>query len=463
MMCSTVDNAEVIILSDDDEPEEEEASVLFVEVEPVNKNIDSVLSSSAMEEDMVVTFSRCADVLPHARYDCPIQPFMATECEISTPIDNNQLMCEQCFCYICDKPASQCKVWTSSGVCHCNSHKRSTFWNNQRNSSLLGGLQSFNLTLCEIDSHLRHAEILLQRFKKELTVRFSAYLSGKPAEEYSPTAQGRVHDYTPVYECVGSFLDLAERQDNRAGAIMQLGAAEAFVSHYFVSGTFALQTPMSNAAVARTELINRVILSLQRQIVMGEFTTEFIHKLQEFYKKLSLPAELKSLKTSLSVRPWDDVLLGSVLRGQNVCGFRKDRKGKKDVLLEHIYVVQLRTERLQHEGRYRELCRYLRVVQTDDPKIFHQVLDLVPFFLCVDGQLHSALQNLLISQTSSLSPRLFLSYLYIFKMAMAPMQVLRVHADLCSPNAAWKPIPGAVPLKRLDLGEVCSQSSGLLL
>ncbi|XP_020773093.2 uncharacterized protein zgc:112980 [Boleophthalmus pectinirostris] len=450
-MCTAMDSVEVIIVSsDEDEPKEEEVSVLFVEAEPVHKN-DLILCSSGVEEDLVVTFSRRADILPHARYDCPIQPFMATECEISAPVHNNQLMCEQCFCYICDKLASQCKEWSSSGVCHCNSHKKSTFWNNQRNSSLLGGLQTFNLTLCEIDSHLRHAEMLLQRFKEELSVRFSTYLRGKPAEEYCSTGQGRVHDYTPVYECVGSFLDLAERQDSRAGAIMLLGAAEAFVRHYPVSSAVTLQTPMSNAAEARTQLINRVISWLQRQMVMGEFTAEFTQKLQEFYKKLSLPAQLKGLKNSLCVRPWDDVLLGSVLRGQNVCGYRKERNGKKDVLLEHISVVQLRTEKLQHQGRYKELCRYLRVVQTDDPKIFHQVLDLTPFFLCLDGQLSAALQNLLTSQSSRLSPHLFLSYLHIFKTATAPVQILHVHSDLCSPSAAWKPIPGAVPLKRVDL------------
>lgn len=99
---------------------------------------------------------------------------------------------------------------------------------------------------------------------------------------------------------------------------------------------------------------------------------------------------------SLCVRPWDDVLLVSVLKGQNVSGVRKD-KGKKDVLIEQISVVLLRTELLQRQHRYsmdthtlfhtyicyhiynktkpgcvvtvcryRELCRYLRVVQTDD-------------------------------------------------------------------------------------------------
>lgn len=56
---------------------------------------------------------------------------------------------------------------------------------------------------------------------------------------------------------------------------------------------------------------------------------------------------------SLSVRPWDDVLLVSVLKGQNVSGIRKD-KGKKDVLIEQISVVLLRTEVLQRQHRYKK-------------------------------------------------------------------------------------------------------------
>jgi len=51
----------------------------------------------------------------------------------------------------------QCKMWSYGGVCHCNSHKRSDFWNNLRNGLLLGGLKTFNLTVSEIDSHLRLA------------------------------------------------------------------------------------------------------------------------------------------------------------------------------------------------------------------------------------------------------------------------------------------------------------------
>lgn len=120
----------------------------------------------------------------------------------------------------------------------------------------------------------------------------------------------------------------------------------------------------------------------------ADFKPEFRQKLQDFYKRFYFPAELKNLKNRcvcvcvciqacflsillkepfkrrlswylfdlccrLSVRPWDDVLLVSVLKGQNVSGSRKE-KGKKDVLVEQISVVLLRTEVLQQQKRYKQ-------------------------------------------------------------------------------------------------------------
>ncbi|XP_070683801.1 uncharacterized protein [Pempheris klunzingeri] len=460
-MCTSVENAEIIILSDDDEEDCErdicsEPSVLIVEVEDVKKS-DCVLPPSALDEDLVVTFSRRAEVLPHARYDCPIHPFTATDCEIGAPVANNQLMCDQCFCYICDKLASSCPMWCHSGMCHCNSHKRSDFWNNLRNSGLLGGLKAFNLTLSEIDAHLRHAETMLQSFRQVLSALFSSFLKGKSLEEYGlsqSNQQGRVYDYTPVYEFVSSFLNKADKQDGRAAAIMRLGAAEDFIRHFQVSGTFILQSPMANAAEARVVLLQRVIASLQRQMVMADFTPEFTHKLQDFYKQFNFPAELKSMRYSLCVRPWDDVLLVSVLKGQNVSGVRKD-KGKKDVLNEQISVILLRTELLQRQHRYRELCRYLRVVQTDDSKLsFQQVQDLLPFFMCMDGNFMSALQCLFTSANAAaarFTPDLFLFYFRILRTATAPKLTVSQSTQLCYSAAEWEPIKGAVPLRRAEL------------
>ncbi|KAI3353334.1 hypothetical protein L3Q82_019875, partial [Scortum barcoo] len=461
-MCTAVDSGDIIILSDDDEEDHElscsEASVLIVEVEveDVKKKNDSVLPPSSLDEDLVVTFSRRAEVLPHARYDCPIHPFTATDCETGAPADKNQLICDQCFCYICDKLASSCVMWIYSGVCHCNSHKRSNFWNNLRNSTLLGGLKTFNFTLSEMDAHLRHAEMMLQSFRQELSARFSSFLKGKTVEGFDLSRSNQkclIFDYTSVYEFVSSFLNKADKQDGRAAAVMRLGAAEDFIRHCPVTGTFILQSPMANVAEAKVVLLQRVISSLQRQMVMSAFMPEFTQKLQDFYKRFHFPAELKSMRNSLCVRPWDDVLLVSVLKGQNVTGIRKD-KGKRDVLFEQISVVLLRTEVLQRQHRYRELCRYLRVVQTDDSTLLQQVQDLVPFFMCMEGDFTSALQSLfppVNAPASRFTPHLFLFYLRIFRTGTAPKLAVCRPVELCHTDAAWEPIKGVLPLTQVLL------------
>ncbi|KAK5865813.1 hypothetical protein PBY51_020053 [Eleginops maclovinus] len=448
---------EIIILSDDEDCEAiscNEPSVLIVETEDVKKS-ECAVPPTALDEDLVITFSRTADVLSHARYDCPIHSFTATDCEVSAPVSSNQLMCDQCFCYICDKLASLCVLWCFKDVCHCNSHNRSDFWNNQRNCALLGGLKTFNLTLLEIDSHLRNAETMLQSFRRGLATLFTAFVKGRVPEEcgLSQSRQNRVYDYTPVYEFVCSFLNKADKQDGRAAAIMRLGATEDFIKHFQVSGSFTPQSAMANAGIARLVLLQRVVESVQRQMVMADFPPAFRLKLQEFYKGLNFPTELKSMKNCLSVRPWDDVLLVSVMKGQNVSGFRKD-KGKNDFLREQISVVLLRTELLQRQHRYRELCRYLRVVETDNPKLFHQLQDVIPYFTCMMGDLATALSSLLPTvnaPATRFTPQLFLFYLCIFKTATAPKLAVMQPAELSSSDAAWEPIKDAVPLTHVTL------------
>nr|XP_040043142.1 uncharacterized protein zgc:112980 [Gasterosteus aculeatus aculeatus]XP_040043143.1 uncharacterized protein zgc:112980 [Gasterosteus aculeatus aculeatus] len=456
-MGTAVDTGEVIVILSDDEDAEEnisfsDQSVVIVEAEDVKKS-DSAVAPVALDEDLVITFSRRAEVLPHARYDCPIHVFTATD-EIGAPAAGNQLMCDQCFCYICDKLASLCQMWCCSGLCHCNSHKRSDFWNNLRNSLLLGGLQRFNLTLSELDSHLRHAETMLQSFKLRLSAKFECFLRGESLEGYGPSdsnPKGVVFNYTPVYEFVSSFLNEADQQEGRAAAVLRLGAAEVFIRHFQVSGSYISHSPTANAVEARLVLLQRVIASVQRQMVMSSLTPDFIHKLQEFYQKLFFPPELKNMKSSLCVRPWDDVLLVSVLKGQNVSGVRKD-KGKKDLLIEQIAVVLLRTEVLQQQHRYRELCRYLRVVESDDSKLLQQVRDLIPFFFCMDGSLPGGLHSLfptVNAPAARLTPDLFLFYLRLFTTATAPpTATARVSGSVqvCISDAAWQPMKDAVPL-----------------
>ncbi|TWW58896.1 hypothetical protein D4764_06G0004260 [Takifugu flavidus] len=459
-MGTTANDIEVIILSDDEDeaPENDvacdESSVYIVEPED-SRETDTALTPSTLEEDLVVTFSRRAEVLPHARYDCPIHPFTAEDRATDAPLAGNQLICDQCFCYICDKLASSCVLWCQGGICHCNSHKRSTYWSNLRDSTVLGDLQAFNLTVSEVDEHLRRAEKMLLIFKKEAFVQFSIFLRGQSLMEYGPNAQHQkrlIHDYTPVYELVSSFLYEADKQNDRAAAILRLGAAEVFIRHVSCPGSLMLPSPVADVNKAKACLLHRVISSLQRQLVMADFTPEFRQKIQDFYRRFPLPIELKNFRNSLCVRPWTDILLVSVLKGQNISGVRKEGK-KKDVLAEDMSVIFLRSELLQRQKRYRELCRYLRVVQSAEAAFsLQQLRDLIPFFMCLAGDFSSALIGFLPAvnaPASRFTPQLFLIYFYIFKSATAPQSIIASHPfHLCRSDAVWEPIKGAVPLKR---------------
>ena len=52
--------------------------------------------------------------LPHARRDCAVHPFDA-----SPPKH-----CPQCYCYVCDKPASSCALWSA----HCHATPACSMW-----------------------------------------------------------------------------------------------------------------------------------------------------------------------------------------------------------------------------------------------------------------------------------------------------------------------------------------------
>ncbi|KAJ8363991.1 hypothetical protein SKAU_G00128220 [Synaphobranchus kaupii] len=449
-----MDQESIIIVSDGEDDcttvPLDESSVLIVD-ELVNKDNPTQEvnnTSETVDEDLAVTFSKKAAVMPHARYDCNIHLFSPTENDTSNAANNNEAFCEQCFCYICDKVASECMFWSTSGICHCNAHKRSVFWKDQRDKAVLGYLHIFNFDLLEIDTDLRLAESLLLKFEGDLKVEYGTFLNGVETNlsdliscgcychnANSFTAGCKkcksrhlvvvLYNYSKVYNLVSEFLDKADKEKPRTAAVMLLGAAKNFVVHMQPTG-IPNTDPKAYVTDAIPVLMTRVTNALRKLMVVSEFSASFSKKLQIFFQSLPLPVKCRWLSSCLNVLQWDDSLLVAVLKGQNITGERVLR-GKREVLFEPMLVVQARVEKLKEQKRYRELARYLKVVRSDNKMHLQSMRDHVPFFLCKAGDYHAALQSFF-SPTSEmccsacrLSPNQFSVYLKILTTGKIPV------------------------------------------
>ncbi|KAM9210298.1 uncharacterized protein PS065_013706 [Dugong dugon] len=174
----------VIWISDDETDTETtfENSVMVIEPSVAELHLEERTPEEAVDEesDLVVPFCRRGNVMPHARCDCPTRPFECTENETSLPVGLNSETCIQCYCYVCDKLASeQCPSWTSAPSCHCNAHNKSRYWKDERSRTLAGILVTFNLELVEIDADLRRGGEHLLLFTQELTAAYTRYLKGE--------------------------------------------------------------------------------------------------------------------------------------------------------------------------------------------------------------------------------------------------------------------------------------------
>mmetsp|Transcript_13439 Transcript_13439/g.44267 ORF Transcript_13439/g.44267 Transcript_13439/m.44267 type:complete len:1465 (-) Transcript_13439:1441-5835(-) len=76
--------------------------------------------------------------LPHPRGDCLSFVFSKT---VISGCANNALKCENCFCYVCDVVAKDCKSWGdgSSPTHHCHAHHASQYWRGERTKQRGGG------------------------------------------------------------------------------------------------------------------------------------------------------------------------------------------------------------------------------------------------------------------------------------------------------------------------------------
>ena len=82
-------------------------------------------SNDAAPDDDVTFVGRSGQFalcdFPHARENCAVHPFGTSP----------RTFCAQCFCYVCDQPASKCASWFE----HCHATHTSTEWRARRRSA----------------------------------------------------------------------------------------------------------------------------------------------------------------------------------------------------------------------------------------------------------------------------------------------------------------------------------------
>ncbi|KAM7091191.1 uncharacterized protein J5F26_010861 isoform 2-T6 [Ciconia maguari] len=394
----------IILISDDEAESTLGNSVLLVD--PLEKSaLEEEKSEEVVDEEceLMVTFCKQAKVMPHARYDCTMHPFERMECDTCSPLGKNADICNQCYCYICDKLASECQNWTTPALCHCNAHNKSKFWKDQRDFALAGVLVMFNLELTDIDADLRHGGSLLIKFIQELSVEYNKYLVGErmPPTQHEcfclpklPPGQCNicrsrhmevVYKYSGVFALVTRFLNQAEIESPKAAAVMFLGAAKEIALH-------------KDPALSWQNLGHTASL------------------------KIAVPCLLQSL----NVVPWDHVLLTTVLKGQNITG-QRTQKGRKVFLWETLPVIEARVEKLVDKKNYKEVVRYLRAVKCNDTKGLRDLRDKIPFYLCKTGDFLDAAHSLLFPVNSlacctacRITPFQFEVYLKMFRTGSVP-------------------------------------------
>ncbi|KAK2543683.1 hypothetical protein Q9966_002547 [Columba livia] len=376
----------VILISDDEAENTLGSSVLVVD--PLEKSaLEEEKSEEVVDEEceLMVTFCKQANVMPHARYDCTIHLFERTECDTCSPLGKNADICDQCYCYICDKLAAECQNWTTSSLCHCNAHNKSKFWKDQRDFALAGVLVMFNLELTDIDADLRHGGSLLIKFIQELSVEYNKYLVGEkiPPTQHEciclpklPAGQCNicrsrntevVYKYSGVFALVTRFLNQAEQESPKAAAVMYLGAAKEIALHKDPALSWQNLGHTASLKVAVPCLLQRITTQLQRMLVLCDFPKNLYEKFVNFFQSISLPCHCFGFSNSLNVVPWDDMLLTTVLKGQNITG-QRTQKGRKMRLWEAFPVIEARVKKLVDKENYKEVVRYLRAVKCNDTK-----------------------------------------------------------------------------------------------
>ncbi|XP_075035373.1 uncharacterized protein LOC142097438 [Mixophyes fleayi] len=458
---ATVPEESVIVISDDEGDVSLGLgnSVLLIEDAGDGSLVEEKKVLEVLDEEIAITFSKKAHVMPHARYDCSTHPFVRTEQETQIPIEVNASFCAECYCYLCDKPASECSYWTVFSGCHCNAHNKSKYWKEQRDGALAGVLTIFNLDLTEIDSELREGGNLLESFLSELPPVYRQYLEGtvmtrdsigqcscachKAKRRYKCNicalhhAETRVHTYKQVHTLVIDYLSKADKESPKTTAVMLLGAAKELVSHRPLPCPFLFKDPTANFKEASLHLMTRIVTTLQNLLVVANYPPNLHEKFVWFFQSIPLPPHCYSLINCLNVLRWDNCFLTSVLAGQNLSGVRTN-KGKKEFLWEPMTVVQARVQRLGNEHSYRQLVRYLNAVRSTNMAGLNFLKQKLCFYMCKYGDFTSAAHSLLQikgmqgSISSLLTPAQFELYMTMLRTKSCPPGEEPAGQELCT-------------------------------
>ncbi|XP_040296661.1 uncharacterized protein LOC121008281 [Bufo bufo] len=468
---ATIPEESVIVISDDEGDVSLGLgnSVLLIEDAGEDSLLQEKKTLEVLDEELAITFSRKAHVMPHARYDCSTHPFLRFEEETQVPIEKNASFCDECYCYLCDKPASECSEWVSPGNCHCNAHNKSKYWKEQRDTALVGVLTIFNLDLTEIDTELKDGGNQLQLFLSALSPVYSKYLEGtmlkcdsvqrcgcfchkEKVAAYNCNACAlnhvpvKLHNYSEVHKTVTDNLNQVNEERPKAAAVMLLGTARELVFHKALANLVTLNDPLANIKASSANLMSRIVTTLQRLLVLNDYPKTLYDKFVSFFQSLPLPPHLYSFTSSLNVIRWDNWLLTSVLAGQNLTGTRTN-KGKKECLWEPMPVVQSRVKKLEDEKSYRQLVRYLNAVRCPEYTSLKILKQKLCFYTCKYGDFFLAANTLMVTK------RIEGNYCKFFTPQLFEFHLLMLRTRSCPPgnelvmSDVWVPIKSS-PLRK---------------